>query len=112
VGDGIVYLWDVAAARQIAALSVPTPAVPDDPSNSSDNSTVKAAFNRDGTRLAVADAVSNSAYLWDVATRKRIATFTSHGRNDGMTSIAFSPAGKALVTGEDHSDCFYVWHAD
>jgi hypothetical protein len=28
-----------------------------------------------------------------------------------MTSIAFSPDGKALVTGEDHSDCVYVWHA-
>lgn len=66
VGDGIVYLWDVAAARQIAALSVPTPAVPDDPSNSSDDSTVKAAF---------------------------------------------SPDGKTLVTGEDHSDCIYLWHA-
>lgn len=101
VGDGIVYLWDLAAKRKIATLSDPTPQIADDPSNSSDNATVRVAFSPDGTELAVADAVSNRAYLWDVATRQRIVIFTGHGRNDGgMTSVAFSPGGQALATGE------------
>lgn len=51
-------------------------------------------FSSDGTTLAT-NGGNNSAYLWDVATRRRIATMSEPGT--GITSLAFSPDGATLA---------------
>ncbi|MEU0487537.1 hypothetical protein ABZ260_51385, partial [Streptosporangium sp. NPDC006013] len=45
--------------------------------------------------LATADT-DNSVRLWDVASRKTVATLTGH--TDEVWSVAFSPDGETLAT--------------
>jgi WD40 repeat protein len=65
-------------------------------------SSTSLAFSPDGKRLAVGTAIQAGpvfggyAYLWDVATRKLIATFAPQAPL-GVDFVAFSPDGRTLA---------------
>lgn len=86
-------LWDVTTASQVANL------------NANTGSVVAVAFSPDGRTLATAtdngtgteNGTGNGTQLWDVATRKQIATLNSDAGH--VSSVAFSPNGKTLAIG-------------
>ena len=90
--NGITYLLDVKTGTQIGTLS---------------GGGVE-AFNPDGTTLAATGGPSNSRIsLWDVATRRKIATLTDN-HNSSIESVAFSANGRMLAV-NDASGTVYVW---
>ncbi|AKJ01308.1 WD40 repeat protein [Archangium gephyra] len=70
-----------------------------------DLGTVALAFSPDGGHLATASEFAPHVSLWDVTTgEKRIL----RGHEEGVDSLAFSPAGDTLVTGgQDHTVRFW-----
>jgi hypothetical protein len=78
-----------------------------DPSSQQVNSI---AFSPDGKTLVTADE-NGRAYLWDLATRTRIATLTGPPGSQGMISVAFSPNGKTLATANDDGLYLYWFEA-
>ena len=65
------------------------------------------AFSPDGTRIAVGmGGRQPTVQIWDVATRKPIATFTGHKRN--IQSLAFSPNSRLLASGGSDG-VIYLW---
>ena len=61
------------------------------------------SFSPDGTLLAIGE---ENVELWDVASRKRIATFTGHV--DAVSSMSFSPDGTLLAIGEENVELWDV----
>ncbi|MDE0397805.1 MAG: hypothetical protein OXL96_08390 [Candidatus Poribacteria bacterium] len=65
------------------------------------------AFTPDGTRIAVGmSGRQPTVQIWDIATRKPIATFTGHKR--GIQSLAFSPDSRLLASGGSDG-VTYLW---
>lgn len=65
------------------------------------------AFSPDGTRIAVGmSGRQPTVQIWDIATRKPIATFTGHKR--GIQSLAFSPDSRLLASGGSDG-VTYLW---
>jgi WD40 repeat protein len=83
--DGVVKLWDVAAAQE--------PAV----SGRGLGMIYSMAFSPDGGILATAGLDHQVPKLWDVNTQRELQSFTGH--TGGTLSVAFSPDGKRLATG-------------
>lgn len=66
------------------------------------------AFSPDGTRIAVGmSGRQPTVQIWDIATRKPIATFTGHKR--GIQSLAFSPDSRLLASGGSDG-VIYLWN--
>ena len=65
------------------------------------------AFSPDGTHIAVGmSGRQPTVQIWDIATRKPIATFTGH--KYGIQSLAFSPDSSLLASsGSDR--VIYLW---
>ena len=91
--NGITYLVDVKTGKQLGTFS----------------GGGAEAFSPDGTTLATAGGTGNSQiYLWDVATRRKIATLNDH-HNSSVESLAFSADGRMLAV-NDASGTVYVWN--
>lgn len=66
------------------------------------------AFSPDGTRIAVGmSGRQPTVQIWDIATRKPIATFTGHKR--GIQSLAFSPNSRLFASGGSDG-VIYLWN--
>jgi WD40 repeat protein len=96
---GAAFLWNVATGQRIANLY-------DAPGTKSGVNDV--AFSPDGTRLATAD-VNGHAYLWNVAARKIVATFTPPGALHNLSGLAFSPDGTLVAIASDNGHA-YLWN--
>jgi WD40 repeat protein len=135
--DGKAIVWDAVTRRIALALSDHSDAVTDiafGPDGkrlvtSSRDGTVKITaasgepllsidsdidlgcvdFSPDGTRVAAADEVGNTAYVWNAASGERLLTLTDH--TSWIDEIAFSPDGTHLAT--TSQDCTAkIWDAE
>jgi serine/threonine protein kinase len=92
---GTVRLWDVATGKRTATLVDPD-----------SQGAYSAAYNPDGSMLAVGDGNGNT-YLWDVFFNKTTTAITSpsHSRFD---AVAFSPNGTTLAIGDAGGRAYLV----
>jgi WD40 repeat protein len=92
--DGTVVLWDAASAQEKARIERVT-----------DLAVWAVAFSPDSATLAIATgpcdfrlrSPEGEVWLWDVGTQKKRQTL--HGHLRAVTSLAYSPDGRTLVTG-------------
>jgi len=87
---GTILLWDVAAHRQITALTGPVGPV------------TSVAFSPESKILASASP-DQTVRVWDLATSRQVGAPLS-GHTGLVTSVTFSPDGKTLAAGSaDHT---------
>jgi WD40 repeat protein len=68
-----------------------------------------AAFSPDGKTLAVIGSAHGSTCLWDLATRRQVATVTDPSNDTvGVDGGAFSPDGKTLAIADSNGST-YLW---
>jgi WD40 repeat protein len=103
--DWTVKVWDAATGQQALTLKGHKGAV------------TSVAYSPDGKRLASGSGiwdpkqgsyVSGEVKVWDVATGQLLLTLKGH--TGDVTSVAFSPDGKRLVSGS-HDKTLKVWDA-
>jgi WD40 repeat protein len=113
---GVIALVHVSSAPKKHPSAAPPPATVSRPvatltNPNDDGVSGLVAFSPDGKTLAAADTDSNtssdtSAFLWDVATGRRIATLTEPGI--GVASLVFSPDGKTLAIGDQNGSTYLL----
>jgi WD40 repeat protein/predicted Ser/Thr protein kinase len=101
-GWGSLLLFDVVQKKEVAVLG----------KRNSSERIRSLAFSPDGKVLAVAngfDLTPGWVDLWNVATRKKTATFT--GYSAGVRSVAFSPDG-AFLAASSNDGSTKLWQVD
>jgi WD40 repeat protein len=63
----------------------------------------------DGRMLATSDD-NGRIRLWDIATRRIIATLTDPNRGEGIAGVAFSQDGRILAAADDGNGRIYLWN--
>ncbi len=102
--DGLVDLWDVMTHEKIATMDLEAAGV----------SGGFLRFSPDGKLLATGSAYGNlgevwgSVKLWDLATRKTVATF--EGNWGQTTTGAFSPDGRLLAASSKYFGTIRLWN--
>ena len=115
--DRTIKLWDVETGKELRSLIV---------SSLKENGRVRSvAFSPDGKLLASGDG-DNAIKVWDVATGKQLRSLESIGvrasnniargrslgpRAVGVNSIAFSPDGKSIVSGNG-DNTIVLWNVE
>ncbi len=90
--DISIHLWDLARAKEIRRFET------------HHGGEVRLAFSADGRTLVSAD---NGIMLWDVATGQKLQVL---GENPVISSVAFSPDGRSVVSG-DMAGRVRLWEA-
>ena len=90
--DAQVNLWEGTTGKRLAALATP------------DFDATAVAFSPDGRLVAAAvrrreskEPASGEVRIWDVSTRKPVATLRTNAREAKLTAVAFSPDGRTLA---------------
>jgi serine/threonine protein kinase/Tol biopolymer transport system component len=98
-----------ASSPYPAAGSYPAVTLTDPGGSNSNAGVMSVAFSPDDKTLAIGDG-DDRTYLWDVSTRRIIATLTDPGTapHPGVDSVAFSPDGQTLAVGDDNGST-YLW---
>jgi eukaryotic-like serine/threonine-protein kinase len=78
---GVVKLWDLAAKKEHRTLSP--------------GSVADVAFSPDGTRLAIAEPITQQVTVWDVRKGNKLYSILSH--RGFVTAVAFGPDGGLLA---------------
>ncbi|WP_165974842.1 protein kinase domain-containing protein [Nonomuraea deserti] len=91
-GGDRVRLWDVATREQVGDALPGAGAI---------------AFSPDGKLLATHSSRDIEARVWEVASRRQVASLEAHMSPAGTSHVAFSPDGKLLVTG---SHALRLWN--
>jgi WD40 repeat protein len=118
-GDGRAYLWDVTTGRLTRTIAPPVNVAQGNASIAKDGApypapgafdhSVMAALSPDGALLAVSVSFGYGTYLYDVATRNRVATLTDPGGKLSQAApVVFSPDG-ALLAVTDPNGRTYLW---
>src|SRR5262249_54428654 len=90
-GDETIKLWDVATGKEQATIKGHSDV--DSVAISPEEGTLAA-----GSGGVVGGVISGEVKLWDVATDKERATLKGH--TGSVNSVAFSPDGKTLASGD------------
>ena len=98
LGGDAIKLWDVRTGQFLTILT-----------DGTDFPGFAVAFSPDGTKLASGSWGDFTVKLWDVSTRKRIATFPGH--IGWVSSVAFSPDGTKLASGS-YDGTVLVWNIE
>ena len=118
--DGNVYLWNVSSRKVTATITPPfnqgravawysANDVGIDPSPASWTD-VEAVFSPSGKILAANAAFGTGTYLYDVSSRKLLATLTDPGTNTTyLPTVVFSSDGSMLAV-VDSNGHTYLWH--
>jgi serine/threonine protein kinase len=92
---GTVRLWDVATGKRTATLVDPD-----------SQGAYSAAYNPDGSMLAVGDGNGNT-YLWDVFFNKTTTAIISLSHSS-FDAVTFSPNGTTLAVGDTGGSAYLV----
>ena len=96
--DGTTILWDAKSGKEIRRF--PGNTAPGDAFG-----TQRLAFNRNGTRLAIAD--SNLIKIFDVDSGNLLSTLAGHEYD--VWAVAFSPDGERLASGGFNDGRVRIW---
>ena len=94
--DNTIRIWDVASSKEIAKLIV----------GGEGRQLMTAALSADG-RLALTGHENGEVCLWDLASRKNLATYRKHKHQ--ISSVAFSPDSQYALSGENCQGGSEMW---
>jgi len=87
--EGFITVWNVANGERTHVVNTRYQFIKD------------AVFSPDGTQIAIASLYEQEVELWDITSEKTVLILTlSLGASGSVNSVAFSPDGKLLATGD------------
>jgi RNA polymerase sigma factor (sigma-70 family) len=97
--DRTVRLWEVATGQQLGQLGERY--APQFTNGLRVTGVSCVAFSRDGKMVAGAQLGENTLHVWELATGKELGRMAGPGRGnaEAIHAVAFSPDGKALLSG-------------
>jgi WD40 repeat protein len=103
IGDagGGATVWDTSGGKPAAVLGAPGGG------NGGIAGVTDVAFSPDGSIIAIGDAAGGDTSVWNVKTKRRVATVNDPG-GTAILAVAFSPDGTTL-NAADADGSTYVW---
>ena len=94
--NGLIILWDMASHQPVMQTNVQVPNVGG--WHADDAPVLNLAISSDG-RTALSSAGDGTLVLWELINAAEIRRFAGH-KTEGLTSVAFTPDGKRVLTAE------------